>query len=82
MSKTIDSQNKPADELPLPEDYYRRLGIASRPTFYRWGKAGLRVLHVGGRRYIYPSDLREFMETKSAEKSAAVSGTKHREGGV
>ena len=52
-------------ELPLPEDHFRKRGIASRPTFYRWEKLGLRVLRVGGRRFIYPSELRDFLEQQN-----------------
>ena len=59
-----------ADEIPLPEDYFRRLGIASRPTFFRWEKQGLRVLRVNSRRFIYPSDLKRFMEAKDCEAGA------------
>lgn len=54
-------------EMPLPEDHFRRLGIASRPTFYRWEQEGLDVLRVGGRRFIYPSELRRFMEQKNVQ---------------
>ena len=49
-------------ELPLPERYYRRLGIASRSTFQRWENQGLKILKIGGRRFIFPSVLKSFME--------------------
>ena len=57
-----------SEEIPLPEDFFRKLGIASRPTFFRWEKLGLRVLRVGGRRFIYPRDLRAFMEAQDAAR--------------
>lgn len=59
-----DTRKELRDEIPLPEDHFRRLGIASRPTFYRWEEQGLRILRVNGRRFIYPSDLRAFIEAK------------------
>ena len=64
-----------AIEIPLPEDHYRKLGIASRPTFYRWEKQGLRVLRVNNRRFIYPRDLIGFLESVDAagKKNAANS---------
>jgi|APTNR8051073442_1049403.scaffolds.fasta_scaffold07961_2 hypothetical protein len=49
-------------EIPLPEAYFRNLGIGSRATFFRWEKAGLRIVRVGGRRFIYRSDLKSFLE--------------------
>lgn len=52
-------------DIPLPEEHFRKMGIASRPTFFRWEKQGLRVLRVGGRRFIYPADLRNFLEAQS-----------------
>lgn len=67
QKKSIDGHaNSGAEEIPLPESHFREMGIASRATFYRWQKAGLRVLHVGGRRFIYPSELRRFLEEQNA----------------
>ena len=57
----------PSDEIPLPEEHFRQLGIASRPTFWRWEKEGLRVLRVNNRRFIYPSELTRFLEEKDLE---------------
>ena len=51
---------------PLPLSYYINNGIASRATLWRWGKQGLRILRVGGRSYIHPSDLTAFMERESS----------------
>ncbi len=65
----------PNPEIPLPEDYFRRLGIGSRPTFFRWEKLGLRVLRVGGRRFIYPSDLRHFLEARDAARKNTEEGS-------
>jgi len=58
-------------ELPMPEDHFRRLGLGSRATFYRWEKDGLRIVRVGGRRFIYASDLKEFLERKNNESASA-----------
>lgn len=49
----------------MPESYFRSLGMGSRATFYRWGKQGLRVLKIGGRRFIRQSDLTEFLEDQA-----------------
>lgn len=68
-SRNSRSEPRNSEEIPLPEDHFRRLGIASRPTFFRWEKQGLRVLRVGGRRFIYPSDLRSFMEMRNANQT-------------
>ena len=51
---------------PLPLSYYIQKSIASRATLWRWGKQGLRILRVGGRSYIHPSDLTAFMERDSS----------------
>jgi hypothetical protein len=51
---------------PLPLSYFIQTGIASRATLWRWGKQGLRILRVGGRSYIHPSDLTAFMERESS----------------
>ncbi len=52
------------ENLPLPEEVYRELGVGSRTTFWRWEKAGLRVLKVGRRRLIYATELRAFLESQ------------------
>ena len=48
-------------ELPMPLSFYEKLGIASRTTIWRWEKLGLRIIREGGRTYLIPSDLREFL---------------------
>jgi thioredoxin-related protein len=53
-------------EVPLPEEQFRKLGIASRPTFFRWEKQGLRILRINNRRFIYQSDLIRFLERLDA----------------
>lgn len=60
-------------EIPLPEDHFRRMGVASRPTFFRWERQGLRVLRIGGRRFIFASDLKAFLERKDQEAKAGRS---------
>lgn len=62
-------------EVPVPEDQFRKLGIASRPTFYRWEKQGLRVLRINGRRFIYRSDLIHFLETLDAARKSVVASS-------
>ena len=38
---------------PLPINYYTdNLKIASRTTFWQWGKEGLRITRVGGRGFL------------------------------
>jgi len=49
-------------EIPLPESHFRRLGIGSRTTFFRWERMGLVVMKIGGRRFVRPSDLNAFIE--------------------
>lgn len=62
-------------EVPVPEDQFRKIGVASRPTFYRWEKQGLRVLRINGRRFIYRSDLIHFLETLDAARKNTEEGT-------
>lgn len=73
MIRMNHETNFPQTELPLPEANFRAQGIGSRATFYRWEKLGLRVLHVGGRRFIRPSELAVFLERQSTQKVAAPS---------
>lgn len=63
----------------MPEIYFRNLGIASRATFFRWEKAGLRVLHIGGRRFLLGSDLRSFLEEMDAKRRREQDGLKTEE---
>lgn len=51
------------DDLPLPAAYYERRQNLSRTTLWRWEQLGLRILHVGGKRFIRPSDFAAFLET-------------------
>lgn len=61
ISRTKEAVEE-AVEIPMPEAYFRNLGIGSRATFFRWEKAGLRIVRVGGRRFVYRSDLKAFLE--------------------
>jgi len=68
-----DSSRTNNTELPLPEAHFRALSIGSRSTFQRWEATGLRVLKIGGRRFIYASDLRRFLESEaSSDQSGEV----------
>ena len=60
---------------PLPLSYFIQNGIASRATLWRWGKQGLRILRVGGRSYIHPSDLTAFMEREASRAVQTKSST-------
>ena len=60
---------------PLPFSYFIQNGIASRATLWRWGKQGLRILRVGGRSYIHPSDLTAFMEREASRAVQTKSST-------
>jgi hypothetical protein len=57
-------------DIPLPETFYRMLGIANRATFFRWEKLGLKILRVNGQRFIYPADLRTFMERNNLTRGS------------
>ena len=59
-------------DLPLPEAHYRKLGIGSRTTFFRWEKLGLAVLKVGGRRFIRLSELNRFMEAEGMKSAGGA----------
>ena len=62
QEKSVEVVSVVRSELPLPEKHFREMGIGSRATFWRGARAGLRVLHVGGRRFIRPSELEAFIE--------------------
>lgn len=73
MKQETPLNTSASNELPLPESHFRKLGIASRTTFYRWEAKGLPILHVGRRRFIRPSDLDAFLEIQSALATGTVS---------
>ena len=50
-----------AGEMPVPLSRYINEGYGSRTQFWRWQKLGLKVLRVGGKRFIRPSDLAAFL---------------------
>lgn len=54
-------------DLPLPEEHFRKLGIGSRATFFRWGKSGLVVRKIGGRRFVTTRDLTEFLSRQGCQ---------------
>ena len=57
-------------EMPVPLSWYIDEGYASRTQFWRWRRQGLRILHVGGKRFIRPSDLAAFLaERDKAEQT-------------
>ena len=62
------------ENIPLPEEHFREMGLGSRTTFWRWEKAGLRVLKVNRRRFIYAADLRRFVEAQHEEGLKATKG--------
>jgi hypothetical protein len=56
-------------DVPLPVEHYQRTHGTSRTTLWRWEKNhGLRILHVGGKRFIRPSDWAAFIEQQHAGK--------------
>ena len=57
MSTTFDPR-----DVPLPIEHYIRTQNTSRTTIWRWEIQGLRILHVGGKRFIRPSDWSAFCE--------------------
>ena len=53
---------------PLPINFYTDiLKIASRTTFWQWGKEGLRPTRVGGRVFLSQADLQRFVNERSEE---------------
>ena len=68
----LSQRDRPELDLPLPEEHFRSLGIGSRTTFFRWEANGLRVIRVGKRRFIKPSDLNRFMESMN-QKATSIS---------
>jgi hypothetical protein len=61
------------NEIPLPVSFYQQKDHISRTTIWRWEQLGLRILHVGGKRFIRPSDWAAFMEQ---QHSKATEGSK------
>lgn len=55
------------NDTPLPAEYYQRRQGVSRTTLWRWERNGLRILHVGGKRFIRPSDWTNFIESRHAQ---------------
>lgn len=65
--KNHDTISSPSNVHPMPLTYYIDLNIASRATLWRWRQQGLKILKVGGRAYLAPSELTRFMEAKHEE---------------
>jgi hypothetical protein len=65
--KIHDTTSSPGYVHPMPLTYYIDLNIASRATLWRWRQQGLKILKVGGRAYLAPSELTRFMEAKHEE---------------
>ncbi len=54
-------------DIPLPTTHYEKVHGVSRTSLWRWEKLGLRILHVGGKRFIRPSDWAAFIEKQHAK---------------
>lgn len=54
-------------DIPLPVSLWQRTQGVSRTTLWRLEKQGLRILHVGGKRFIRPSDWVAFLEQQDAK---------------
>lgn len=63
---TFDRNN-----IPLPLSYYQTTYGVSRTTIWRYEQQGLKILHVGGKRFIKPSDWNSFLETQHAKTGGA-----------
>lgn len=60
-------------DVPLPVEHWMRTTNTSRTTIWRWETQGLRILHVGGKRFVRPSDWNAFLETQHAKSKEAQS---------
>ena len=58
----------PVTDTPLPVAHYQRKHGVSRTTLWRWEGLGLRILRVGGKRFIRPSDWTTFIESQDARQ--------------
>lgn len=56
------------NDTPLPVIHFQRKHGVSRTTLWRWEQFGLRILHVGGKRFIRPSDWSSFIEAQDARR--------------
>ncbi len=53
--------------VPLPVAHYQKTHDVSRTWLWRAEKNGLRILHVGGKRFIAPSDWAAYLEAQAAK---------------
>ena len=59
-------------DVPLPVAHYLRTQDISRTTLWRMETNGLRILHVGGKRFIRPSDWTDFLERQNAKAAQST----------
>lgn len=57
--------------IPPPVSYYQTTYGVSRTTLWRYEQQGLKILHVGGKRFIRPSDWSAFLESQHAKAEGA-----------
>jgi hypothetical protein len=62
MSESFDR-----NDIPLPVTHWQRTHDISRTTMWRLERKGLRILHVGDKRFIRPSDWVAFIEQQDAK---------------
>ena len=62
----METKSLDPGDVPLPVEHYMQTQNTSRTTIWRWEKEGLRILHVGGKRFIRPSDWNSFLENQHA----------------
>jgi hypothetical protein len=67
LLKTMSVSTFDPRDVPLPIEHYMRTKNTSRTTLWRWENEGLRILHVGGKRFIRPSDWSAFLEQQHAK---------------
>lgn len=67
----IDKPFDPTD-TPLPLDFYGRKYLLSRTTLWRYEKAGLPVLRVGGKCFIRESAFVAFLEMMNGKTASAI----------
>lgn len=56
------------NDCPMPADFVCRKLAISRTTFWRWRKAGLPVLTVGGKLFVREVEVVRFMERVNQQR--------------